>query len=155
MLSQISNPQRIMSLRYSASNITELKGAEVLTGLEILNLSGNRIADLDLVASLRLLALTVSGNPLTNVKPLLAMKTLQKLDISNTQVHDLGALRMLPLKSLFARRIPLGTTIQKTSNNCPTEPGTALPSVFAEVLNRWTKGKVGSVANISEAEVSF
>ncbi|HYX39013.1 MAG TPA: hypothetical protein VE954_38405 [Oligoflexus sp.] len=127
ILGQIAAPQRIKYLRFSASGLQDLKGIELFTALESLDISSNRLADVTAVASLPLVELIANSNPLLDIKPLGTMKSLQKLDITGTQVQDLAPLKGLPLQSLFAFRIPLGTTVQKTPSNCPTDRGTPYP----------------------------
>ena len=71
--------------------------AFALAGLRRLDLSGNKLADVSLLADLRgLESLDLSGNALTDIAPLSTLTTLRRLDLRGNRVADLAPLASLP-----------------------------------------------------------
>ncbi len=68
-----------------------------LAGLRRLDLSGNALTDVSLLADLRgLESLDLSGNALTDIAPLSTLTALRRLDLRGNRVADLAPLASLP-----------------------------------------------------------
>ena len=91
----------LVALRASGRGITDLRGIEELTELEVLNLAHNAIRDLSPLAELRQLRfLDLSNNQIEEVSPLDSLKQLQMLILAHNAVQDLAAI--LELDSLHS-----------------------------------------------------
>jgi len=94
------------SVQCVSRGIESITGAEYLTGVINLDLSGNQISDISPLNGLtELEALNVANDPVTSIAPLAGLTNLMQLSIDNTQVKDLT-----PIASLAnLRELTLGT----------------------------------------------
>lgn len=145
----------------ASSSIKDLSPLVDMSHLSVVDVSGNRIEDLTPLANLRnLSSLDVSNNSLIDIEPLESLITLANLNASNNALTDVSPLSGLfnllslnlennqltdasPLKDLnnlvefkFRDNV-LGTSLEKTSANCPsgTEVADAL-SIFCTERNQ-------------------
>lgn len=75
-------------------------GKKLPDGSIDLDISGQRISDLSLLAGVNLSRLNASNNPCRDLSPLRKMP-LRELNLNGTQVADLSELRGMPLRSLI------------------------------------------------------
>lgn len=84
-------------LDLSGFDIDDLTGAEHCVNITLLNLSGNRLVKIGLLAGLeRLESLYLSGNNIEDISCLGSLTELREIDISFNQVEDVSVLLLLP-----------------------------------------------------------
>ncbi|MEW6755176.1 MAG: leucine-rich repeat domain-containing protein [Candidatus Latescibacterota bacterium] len=97
---ELLESSRLAQLRELAATdrgIRMLGGIQQLTAVEVLDLAGNRIADLaPLTALTRLRMLNLEQNDVVDVSPLSGLTRLEYLVLSRNQVSDIGPLTSLP-----------------------------------------------------------
>ena len=98
---EASTSGALVALNANGRGITDLRGIEELTELEVLNLAHNEIRDLSPLAELRQLRfLNLDNNQIEEVSPLGSLKQLQILFLAHNAVQDLAAI--LALDSLHS-----------------------------------------------------
>ncbi len=132
-------------LDLSQSNIQDLTPLETLDNLSVIDLSENRIKDLLPLSKLRnLSSLNLSNNEIVDISPVQTLVTLANLDASFNQIEDVTSLSQLynllslnleankitdiitlkDLKNLVEFKFRdniLGTTLEKSPQNCPLD----------------------------------
>lgn len=126
----------LTSLRYLylyKNEIVDVSPLASLTSLIKLRLDANKIVDVSPLASLKSLTfLNLVGNQVVDVSPLSSLTSLDWLYLYENQIADLSPLTSLKsLTYLGMYGNPLGTTIQKTPDNCPVGED------VSNVLRRW------------------
>lgn len=97
--SQLSS---LSQLSCNEKNITDISGAETLTGLWSLGLTNNQISNISPLSSLRSLqGLYLGSNDIINLTPLSGLTNLTSLNLSNNSISDISALSgLINLSSL-------------------------------------------------------
>ena len=89
-----------------------IKPLSLITGLQTLDLSNNRVEDISFLSSMTSLQnLNLSNNQVEDISFLSSMTSLQNLNLSNNQVEDISFLpSMTGLQSLNLSNIPVEMT---------------------------------------------
>jgi len=114
-------------LTINFANFRNLFLLEEFSQLTALSLAGNDIVDLvplSRISSLRTLELGL--NKITDLMPLSFLENLSTLSLYQNAVLDVSALgRLGKLSSLSLQSNPLGTSVTRTSGNCPIDENVA------------------------------
>lgn len=118
------------------AELTKLRGLDVshnkklawsdiaaLKGLYALTISHAGLSSLDVVKDLAdLEQLSASHNAIVDLSPVAGKAYLTHLNVSHNAIESLAPIKSLPkLRKLGMRYNPLGTTIEKSADNCPKE----------------------------------
>lgn len=106
--------------RTLVQDLTPLKHCTAAT---VFWLSWMNISEIpDFSANPKLQQLSINGNRITDLSPLTPITGLQVLRLDDNQITDVGAIKDLQqLRMLTIENNPLGTSIEKTESNCPTD----------------------------------
>ncbi len=90
----------------SFDNITDITGIEAFTSLELLELSGNNIASVDLSQNAQLLSLSLNQNPITEIDVSFHPE-LEILRLNQTQIQEIDLSSNTNLKRLSMQSTPI------------------------------------------------
>lgn len=94
----------------------------ILKTLMALTISRSELKSLDMVKDMAdLEQLSASRNAISDLSPLADKQYLTHLNVAHNSIESLAPIKSLPsLLKLGMRNNPLGSTVEKTADNCPT-----------------------------------
>lgn len=106
-------------------NLRDTAWARALTNFEnlsVLQLPENHISGplTGLEKLKNLVDLDLSRNEVNDLQGLAGLKLLEVLDVSSNLITDITPIQFAPIKSLLISDNPLGTTVTRQPDNCPT-----------------------------------
>lgn len=122
-ISSLKNLINLTKLDLGRNQIEDISSLNNLNNLNKLDLSDNKIVDTSSLKNLTsLVSLHLSYNKIDSISSLKNLASLTIFYTSNNRIKEITALKNLSNIKVFSiSNNPLGTTIPKTEENCPTD----------------------------------
>lgn len=136
-ITNISSLKKIQTLNVAGTGLKDLSEVSTLPDLKRLEISDNplstpeSIADLSKMTGLTTLNMFKTG--IADISVVAELEELTYLDLSDNKIETIAPLKELEKVTRFIlQRNPLGTTIKRTEENCPT-------TAASEIIAHWCK----------------
>lgn len=126
----------VVDLRIAGNKIKNLDVLKDFEKIMYFDISGSKIQDISPIANNKKMFIFIAANNnISDIEVLSSLELLDLVSMNNNKVQDVSSLKELMfLSEIHINENPLGTTIEKTDQNCPVD-------AKSKALTDWCKEK--------------